>query len=182
MVAKRPEWSPRGQHGRQEAKTVAKKAKTVAKRPKWSPKGPKWQQNVKFSDTTAWVWACLWSCACTWPWPRPRRVAAGPSQYTGVPLLHTSASKQERFKGTQAWDNLNFFLPKLKPLMALVNFRKKFRLFSFEICWAHAEQIYRRLRIRGTYFIAGWAYEETFSSLAEHARKCLKVYYLGRIE
>ncbi len=32
------------------------------------------------------------------------------------------------------------------------------------------------------YFIAGWAYEETLWSLAEHARKCLKVEYLSRID
>ncbi len=34
--------------------------------------------------------------------------------------------------------------------------------------------------IRGT-FIAGWAYAERVSSLAEHARKCLKVKYLSRL-
>ncbi len=36
--------------------------------------------------------------------------------------------------------------------------------------------------IRETFFIAGWAYEETMSSLADDARKCLKVEYLSRIE
>ena len=35
---------------------------------------------------------------------------------------------------------------------------------------------------RGTNFIACWAYWEPISSHAEHARKCLKVEYLGRIE
>jgi hypothetical protein len=30
--------------------------------------------------------------------------------------------------------------------------------------------------------LAGCAYQEIISSLAEHARKCLKVEYLGRIE
>jgi hypothetical protein len=38
------------------------------------------------------------------------------------------------------------------------------------------------LSIRETNLIAGWAYAERISSLAEHARKCLKVEYLGRIE
>ncbi len=31
------------------------------------------------------------------------------------------------FKGTQAWDNFLFFLPKSNPNMPFVNFRKKFR-------------------------------------------------------
>ncbi len=38
------------------------------------------------------------------------------------------------------------------------------------------------LSIRGTNFIACWAYSEPVSSHAEHARKCLKVKYLGWIE
>ncbi len=38
------------------------------------------------------------------------------------------------------------------------------------------------LRIQGTQFIAGWAYEDMISSLAEHTWKCLKVEYFGRIE
>ncbi len=38
------------------------------------------------------------------------------------------------------------------------------------------------LSIGGTHFMAGWAYEEMISSLAEHKRKCLKVKYLDRIE
>ncbi len=41
-------------------------------------------------------------------------------------------------------------------------------------------KFHRWLSISG-YFIAGWAYKETISSLTEHARKCLKVEYLGRI-
>jgi hypothetical protein len=40
----------------------------------------------------------------------------------------------------------------------------------------------RTLSIRGTNFIAGCAYAEWISSLAEHEWKCLKVEYLGRIE
>ena len=53
-------------------------------------------------------------------------------------------------------------------------------------CTIHAEhtrnEFYRTLSIRGTNFIACWAYWEPISSHAEHARKCLKVEYLGRIE
>ncbi len=41
---------------------------------------------------------------------------------------------------------------------------------------------YRTLSIRGTHFIAGWAYAEWISSLAEYKRKFLKVEYIGRIE
>ncbi len=40
----------------------------------------------------------------------------------------------------------------------------------------------RMLSIGGNDFIACWAYAEPISSHAEHARKCLKVEYLGRIE
>ncbi len=43
-------------------------------------------------------------------------------------------------------------------------------------------EFYRTLSIRGTNFIACWAYWEPISSHAEHARKCLKVEYLDRIE
>ncbi len=48
----------------------------------------------------------------------------------------------------------------------------------------HAErnEFYRTLSIRGTNFIACWAYAEPISPHAEHARKCLKVEYLGRME
>jgi hypothetical protein len=53
-------------------------------------------------------------------------------------------------------------------------------------CTIHAEhtrnEFYRTLSIRGTNFIACWAYWETISSHAERARKCLKVEYLSRIE
>ncbi len=38
------------------------------------------------------------------------------------------------FKGTQAWDNFEFFLPKSKPFMPLVNFQTKFWFFSFHFC------------------------------------------------
>jgi hypothetical protein len=53
-------------------------------------------------------------------------------------------------------------------------------------CTIHAEhtrnEFYRTLSIRGTNFIARRAYAEPIASHAEHARKCLKVEYLGRIE
>ncbi len=53
-------------------------------------------------------------------------------------------------------------------------------------CTIHAEhtrnEFYHSLSIRGTNFIACWAYWEPISSHAEHARKCLKVKYIGRIE
>jgi hypothetical protein len=43
-------------------------------------------------------------------------------------------------------------------------------------------KFHRWLSIHGTHFIAGLAYEEMFSSLVEHARKCIKIEYLGQIE
>ncbi len=43
-------------------------------------------------------------------------------------------------------------------------------------------EFYCTLSIQGTNLIACWAYWEPISSHAEHARKCLKVEYLGRIE
>jgi hypothetical protein len=43
-------------------------------------------------------------------------------------------------------------------------------------------KFHRWLSICGMYFSAGCAYAETVSSLAEHAQKCLKVKYIGRIE
>ncbi len=53
-------------------------------------------------------------------------------------------------------------------------------------CTIHAEhtrnKFYRTLSIRGTNLIACWAYGEPISSHAEHARKCLKDKYLGRIK
>ncbi len=43
-------------------------------------------------------------------------------------------------------------------------------------------EFHHTLSKRWTNLIAGWAYAELISSLAEHTRKCLKVKYLGRIE
>ncbi len=53
-------------------------------------------------------------------------------------------------------------------------------------CTIHAEhtrnEFYRTLSIQGNNFIACWAFWEPISSHAEHARKFLKVEYLGRID
>ncbi len=52
--------------------------------------------------------------------------------------------------------------------------------YMYNPCWAN--KFCRTLSICGRNFIACWAYAEPISSHAEHARKCLKVEYLGRIE
>ncbi len=49
--------------------------------------------------------------------------------YVSVPCLPFSFPN---LKGTQAWDNLDFFLPKSNPYMPFVNCRKKFRFFFFD--------------------------------------------------
>ncbi len=60
------------------------------------------------------------------------------------------------------------------------------KMWTVFTCTIYAEhtrnEFYRTLSIRGTTFIACWAYAEPISSHAEHAGKCLKVEYLGRIE
>ncbi len=60
------------------------------------------------------------------------------------------------------------------------------KMWTVFACTIHAEhtrnEYYRTLSIPETNFIACWAYAESISSHAEHARKCLKVEYLGRIE
>jgi hypothetical protein len=60
------------------------------------------------------------------------------------------------------------------------------KMWTVFTCTIHAEhtqnEFYRTLSIRGTNFIACWACAEPISSHAEHARKCLKVEYLGLIE
>ncbi len=60
------------------------------------------------------------------------------------------------------------------------------KIWTVLTCTIHAQhtrnEFYRTLSIRATNFIACWAYWEPISSHAEHARKCLKVEYLGRIE
>ncbi len=56
-------------------------------------------------------------------------------------------------------------------------------IFTWTIHAEHTRnEFYRTLSIQGTNFIACWAYWEPISWHAEHARKCLKVEYLGRIE
>jgi hypothetical protein len=60
------------------------------------------------------------------------------------------------------------------------------KMWTVFTCTIHAHhtqnEFYRTLNIRGTNFIACWAYAEPISSHAEHARKCLKVEYLGWFE
>jgi hypothetical protein len=61
------------------------------------------------------------------------------------------------------------------------------KMWTIFTCTIHAEhtrnlEFYRTLSIRGTNFFACRAYAEPISSHAEHARKCLNVEYLGRIE
>ncbi len=60
------------------------------------------------------------------------------------------------------------------------------KMWTVFTCTIHAEhtrnEFYRTLSICGTNFLACRAYSESISSHAEHARKCLKVEYLGRIE
>ncbi len=54
-------------------------------------------------------------------------------------------------KGTQAWDNFKFFLPKSNPYVPLVNFRKIIRFFSFDFCQNFEVRTFSRwLSIRGT--------------------------------
>ncbi len=85
----------------------------------------------------------------------------------------------------------NFFF-KIFTLVLLDRFLEGFSKFGFfigENCilikdfWVIFENYsMRMLSIRGNDFIACWAYAKPISSHAEHARKCLKVKYLGRIE
>ncbi len=60
------------------------------------------------------------------------------------------------------------------------------KMWTVFTCTFHAEhtrlEFYCTLSISGTNFIAYWTFAELISSHAEHARKCLKVEYLGRIE
>jgi hypothetical protein len=70
-----------------------------------------------------------------------------------------------------------------------MNFRAcsaRCKMWTVFTCTIHAQhtrnEFYRTLSICGTNFIACWAYAAPISSHAEHARKCLKVEYLGRIE
>jgi len=60
---------------------------------------------------------------------------------------------------------------------------KMWTVFTYTIHAQHTRnEFYHTLSIRETNFIACWAFAEPISSHAEHARKCLKVEYLGRIE
>ncbi len=76
-----------------------------------------------------------------------------------IPLLWNTY-----FKGTQAWDNFEFFWPKSNPYMPFVNFGKKFRFFSFDFCQNFGVRTFPRwLNIRGTKFFR-WAIQKIFSS------------------
>ncbi len=58
-----------------------------------------------------------------------------------------------RLKGTQAWNNLEFFLPISYPYMPFVNFWKKIGCFSFNFCKNFDVRTFLRwLSIRGTKF------------------------------
>ncbi len=72
------------------------------------------------------------------------KVLSFPPCYSQSPLL----------KGTQACDNFEiFFLPKSNPYMPFVNFRKKFRFFSFDFRQNFDVRTFPRwLSIRGTKF------------------------------
>ncbi len=65
----------------------------------------------------------------------------------------------------------------------MLSLQKMWTVFT---CTVHAQHMrnkfYRTLSIRRTNFITCWAYVEPISSHAEHARKCLKIEYLDRIE
>ncbi len=56
------------------------------------------------------------------------------------------------------------------------------KMWTFLHVQSMLNEFYHTLSIRGTNFIACWAYWEPISSHAEHARKCLKVEYLSRIK
>ncbi len=66
------------------------------------------------------------------------------------------------FKGTQAWDNFEFFfLPKSNPYIPFVNFRKKIRFFSFDFHQNFDVRTFPRwLSIRGTKFF--WEISKQF--------------------
>ncbi len=64
-------------------------------------------------------------------------------------MYNESAQVNSYFKGTQAWDNLEFFLPKSNPYTPFENFRKKFRFFSFDF------------RQNFKHFRGDWAYAES---------------------
>ncbi len=76
---------------------------------------------------------------------------------------NTGSHRPSFFKGTQAWDNLDFFLPKSNPYMPFLNFHKKFRFFSFDFCLNFYVRTFPRwLSIRGTKFF--WDISKNFFS------------------
>ncbi len=60
-------------------------------------------------------------------------------------------SSHQHIKGTQAWDNFDFFLPKSNSYMPFVNFQKKNRFFFFDFRQNFDVRTFPRwLSIRGT--------------------------------
>jgi len=79
-------------------------------------------------------------------------------------------------KGTDTWDRRHRTLDKGRENGAGERMPRKRTLFNSK------KNEKWKMSIRGTHFIAGWAYEEMISSQAEHTWKCSKVEYLGRTE
>ena len=116
--------------------------------------------------------------------------------------IHSRTNENNResgqnLKGTQAWNFFKtFFFQNLHfgPIHRMLsilgtNFRAcsasgKMWTFSHvqSLLSIRGTNFIAHLSIRGTNFIACWAYWEPISPHAEHARKCLKVEYLGRIK
>jgi hypothetical protein len=69
-----------------------------------------------------------------------------------TPFHHFFLIRSAGIKGTQAWDNLDFFLPKSNPYLPFVNFRNKFRFFSFDFRQFDVWTFPRWLSISGTKF------------------------------
>ncbi len=83
----------------------------------------------------------------------------------GEITVSSISSRRPDVKGTQAWDNFAFFLPKSNPYMPFVNFRNFFCFFFFDFRQNFDVRTFPRwLSIRGTKFFYG----ELISSHAEH--------------
>ncbi len=107
----------------------------------------------------------------------------------GIKLFWRDISKKFFFKKF-TWVLLDGFLNGFSKFWFLIveiciliwDFWVIFENYSMRILSIRGNEFHRTLSIRGKNFIAGWAYAEWITSLAEHMRKCLKVEYLGRIE
>jgi hypothetical protein len=69
------------------------------------------------------------------------------SHYNCDPVESHIIFNNQNLKGTQVWDSFDFFWPKSKPYMTLVNIFKKFESFilifpEFRGDWANAEPIF----------------------------------------